>query len=164
MPIPNILLSLMQIFNKTILIMKRLFTIVMLMSMFSLATFAGRADYMANTSKVNAMFENASEMSMDAFAKNNLMANSMHKANLVGDDLQTTMIVAFVVDWIGLGGLGIHRYILGTKPSMFAIYFITCGGIFGIVPLIDGIMIIVDGILEDNGEKFIDNENFLMWK
>jgi TM2 domain-containing membrane protein YozV len=143
--------------------MKRLFTVILLTGMFSLATFAGKSDYKLNNAKMNALFENAVEMNITDLAKSNLFQNAMHKFGMVGEDVQTTIIIAFVVDWVGLGGLGIHRYILGTKPAMFALYLFTCGGIFGIVPLIDGIVLLVDGLINENGEKYIDNEKFLMW-
>ncbi|MBX3103081.1 MAG: TM2 domain-containing protein [Bacteroidetes bacterium] len=36
-----------------------------------------------------------------------------------------------------LGGLAIHRVVMGGTPWLILFYFITFGGIFGIVPLID---------------------------
>ncbi|HQB78543.1 MAG TPA: NINE protein [Tenuifilaceae bacterium] len=62
-----------------------------------------------------------------------------------------------------VGGFGIHRHYLGTKGSMWAIYFFTCGGIFGIVPMVDWIVILVDGILNKNIDKYTNNEKFFMW-
>lgn len=59
-----------------------------------------------------------------------------------------------------LGGLGIHRVYLGGRGTLILIYFITCGGIFGIVPLID---IIVLAINFDDISKFVGNNKFFMW-
>ena len=42
-----------------------------------------------------------------------------------------------------LGGLGIHRVYLGGRPILILLYFITFGGIFGLLPLIDFIRLII---------------------
>lgn len=79
----------------------------------------------------------------------------------VGSDPAITNVVALVVDWIGLGGIGIHRLILGTKPINCLWYFLTVGGIFGVIPLIDGIMLIID--LINGSASYLDNPAFIMW-
>ncbi|MBS1682020.1 MAG: TM2 domain-containing protein [Bacteroidetes bacterium] len=67
--------------------------------------------------------------------------------------------IAVILDFF-LGGIAIHRVYLGTKPIMILYYFITCGGIFGIVPLIDFIVLIIDN--EDIG-KYVGSNKFFMW-
>jgi hypothetical protein len=52
---------------------------------------------------------------------------------------------------------------LGTKGSMWAIYTFTCGGIFGVVPLVDFFVLIADGIVKENISKYENNESFFMW-
>jgi len=59
-----------------------------------------------------------------------------------------------------LGGLGIHRLYLGTKTLTWVGYILTCGGIFGIVPLIDLVVLIVNN---DNISPYVDNPKFFMW-
>jgi len=59
-----------------------------------------------------------------------------------------------------LGGLGIHRLYLGTETLTWVGYILTCGGIFGIVPLVDLIVLIVNS---ENISKFVDNPKFFMW-
>lgn len=59
-----------------------------------------------------------------------------------------------------LGGLGIHRLYLGTKTLTWVGYILTCGGIFGIVPLVDFVVLIVHN---DNISPYIDNPKFFMW-
>ena len=54
-------------------------------------------------------------------------------------------VVAAVLDFF-LGGIGIHRMYLGSSNLMWLYYGITCCGIFGVVPLIDFIVLIVDGV------------------
>lgn len=59
-----------------------------------------------------------------------------------------------------LGGLGIHRLYLGTETLTWVGYILTCGGIFGIVPLIDLIVLIVNN---ENISPYVDNPKFFMW-
>lgn len=59
-----------------------------------------------------------------------------------------------------LGGLGIHRLYLGTETLTWVGYILTCGGIFGIVPLIDLIVLIVHN---DDISPYVDNPKFFMW-
>lgn len=59
-----------------------------------------------------------------------------------------------------LGGLGIHRLYLGTKTMTWVGYILTCGGIFGVVPLVDFIVLIVHN---DDISPYVDNPKFFMW-
>jgi len=59
-----------------------------------------------------------------------------------------------------LGALGIHRLYLGTETLTWVGYILTCGGIFGIVPLIDFIVLIINN---DNISPYVDNPKFFMW-
>ena len=78
------------------------------------------------------------------------------------DDTTTKVLISWIVCWV-IGGFGIHRYVLGTKPSMWAIYTFTVCGIFGIVPFVDFWVLLIDGLILQNGDKYIDNEKFFMW-
>ncbi len=69
--------------------------------------------------------------------------------------------VAFALAWV-LGGLGIHRVYLGGRGILILFYFITCGGIFGIIPLVDWIVLLVGAIKEDIGQ-YVNNDAFIMW-
>jgi TM2 domain-containing membrane protein YozV len=69
--------------------------------------------------------------------------------------------VAFILAFF-LGGLGIHRLYLGTKTFTWVGYILTCGGIFGIVPLVDWILLLV-GLINDDIGKYVDNPKFFMW-
>lgn len=68
-------------------------------------------------------------------------------------------LVAILLDFF-LGGIAIHRVYLGGKPILILGYFITCGGIFGVVPLID---LIVLAINFDDISKYVGNSKFFMW-
>ena len=149
--------------NLTLEQMKRLFTLLLLAGMLSISTFAAKSDYKLNSMKVNQMFENSMEVNFENIIGNSLNEMAMHKSAFIGDDVQTAVIIALLIYFTQLEFIGFHRYILGTKPTMFAYYLFTCGGVCGVVPLIDFFVLLIDGALNDNGEKYIDNEQFLMW-
>ncbi len=68
-------------------------------------------------------------------------------------------LVAIILDLV-VGPLGIHRFYLGTETITGIGYILTCGGIFGIVPLVD---LIVLAINYDDISMYIDNPAFFMW-
>lgn len=61
-----------------------------------------------------------------------------------------------------LGGFGVHRHYLGTRPYMWAIYTFTIGGIFGIVPFVDWVMLLI-GLVDDDISQYCGNTKFFMW-
>lgn len=67
--------------------------------------------------------------------------------------------IALILDFF-LGGIAIHRVYLGGRPTLVLLYFITCGGIFGIVPLVDFIVLIIDF---NDISQYVDNDKFIMW-
>lgn len=69
--------------------------------------------------------------------------------------------VAFALAFI-VGGLGIHRFYLGTATLTGVGYILTCFGIFGIVPFVDWIVLLV-GAIEKDIDKYEDNTKFFMW-
>lgn len=68
-------------------------------------------------------------------------------------------LVAILLD-IFVGGLAIHRVYLGGRPTLVLLYFITCGGIFGILPIGDLIVLAVN---YDDISAYVGNDNFIMW-
>jgi TM2 domain-containing membrane protein YozV len=66
--------------------------------------------------------------------------------------------IAIALDFF-LGGLG-HRFYLGTETLTGLAYIFTCGGIFGIVPLVDLIVLIIDN---KDISAYINNPKFFMW-
>jgi TM2 domain-containing membrane protein YozV len=60
---------------------------------------------------------------------------------------------------ISLGMLGAHRLYLGTKPWIPALYLLTFGGGFLILPLIDLLFL----LLTKDVSAFADNPRFFMW-
>jgi len=69
--------------------------------------------------------------------------------------------VAFALCWV-LGGIGIHRHYMGTSGAMWAIYLFTCGGIFGIVTLVDWVVLLI-GAIQGDISQFVGNPRFFMW-
>jgi TM2 domain-containing membrane protein YozV len=61
-------------------------------------------------------------------------------------------IIAAVIAFF-LGGLGIHRVYMGSKPIMILWYILTLGGIFGLLPLIDFIRLLIG-----HGDHYEGNE------
>lgn len=57
------------------------------------------------------------------------------------------------------GIVGLHRIFLGTKPHVPVAYIATFGGIFGLLPLIDFFVIILD----KNLERYQQNGQVFMW-
>jgi TM2 domain-containing membrane protein YozV len=109
--------------------------------------------YFVNEAAVEKVFKN-SVVSEASFALTEDLL--MSRKSQLGDK---EPIVAILLDFF-VGGLGIHRVYLGGRPSLILIYFITCGGIFGIVPLVDLIVLVIN---YDDISQFVDNDKFIMW-
>jgi TM2 domain-containing membrane protein YozV len=143
--------------------MKKFLTtsIVALMAIITLSA----TEYKLDEKSIDALFTNATEVAItgvDIFTGDATIANNLSSVS-ASDETTMKIVIAWVVDWVGLGAFGIHRYILGTKDSMWAIYTFTVCGIFGIVPTIDWFVLLIDGLALGNGDKYIDNEKFFMW-
>ena len=124
---------------------------------FSAAFSSFSSNYKVNDVAVDNLLANATEVSViDMMGIS--AANTSASATLASKDAVVATVVCFFV-----GGFGIHRHYLGTKGSMWAIYTFTCGGIFGIVPLVDFFVLIADGIVKENISKYEGNESFFMW-
>ena len=131
--------------------MKKFFAVIV--ALFAVVAVANAANYSVDEASIDALF---TEAVMEAPA-----APVAPATPALQSDPAIVNVVALVIDWIGLGGIGIHRLILGTKPINCLWYFLTIGGIFGIIPLVDGIMLIVD--LIQGSASYFDNPAFIMW-
>lgn len=123
--------------------------------------FAG--NYTLNNQAIDNLFDEAVET---VISNTNMLVDndfaSTNTMSFTSGDTTTTVLVAWIVNYF-VGFFGIHRYVLGTKSSMWALYTFTCGGIFGVVVVVDWVVLLIDGLILQNGEKYIDNENFFMW-
>jgi hypothetical protein len=113
-------------------------------------TFAG--DYTINDSKVESLLNSSiqNDFSNVDFSLNDMTA-------LQGGDKQA--IVAVLLDFF-LGGIAIHRVYLGGSPILIAGYLFTFFGIFGILPLGDFIVLLVNF---NDISRYVDNDAFVMW-
>jgi TM2 domain-containing membrane protein YozV len=117
-----------------------------------------KANYSLNESQLNQAFSNATEVLLVSLLENPAALN-LAGVNTFYVASEKNAIVAALLAFF-LGGYAIHRYYLGTKGTMFFYYFCTCGGIFGVVPLIDFVMLLVDS---KDISKYCNNEKFIMW-
>ncbi len=139
--------------------MKKFFAVFALVMSVSLFANAASADYYVNDFAIDQVFEASAEMSFTNLMANSAMANHSGVTTVVAEK---DAIIAFILCWF-LGGFGIHRHYLGTKGHMWALYTFTCGGIFGVVTFVDWVMILVDGVVGKNIDKYVNNEKFFMW-
>jgi TM2 domain-containing membrane protein YozV len=70
-------------------------------------------------------------------------------------------VIAWLISFPG-GMLGLHRVYLGTSTKTVLLYIFTVGGVFGIVPMIDWILLL-QGIQNGDISKYIGNRKFIMW-
>lgn len=136
--------------------MKKL--LIVLVAVFAFAATASAASYKLDDASIDAMIENATEISTA-----DMMAD-MSATAMTGAEMRagSSPVVAILLDFF-LGGFGIHRHYMGTRPFMWAIYTFTIGGIFGIVPFVDLIVMIVS-LVEDGGiSQWCGNTSFFMW-
>ncbi|MFO8234269.1 MAG: TM2 domain-containing protein [Bacteroidales bacterium] len=137
--------------------MKKILTILLIVSIAVINFQQSNASskYKLDEERIDALFKTTAEADL-----NLLSGNVMNRP-----DFQTMAMsekdpmVAILLDFF-LGGLGVHRFYLGTKPITGIGYILTCGGIFGVVPLIDLIMLAID---YDDISKYVDNPKFFMW-
>jgi TM2 domain-containing membrane protein YozV len=111
--------------------------------------------YVTDDGRIDALFNAAPETAMASLPVGPLASTS----NLSLAPSEKTAPVALLLDFF-LGGLGVHRFYLGTEVLTGVGYILTCGGIFGIVPLIDFVVLIIN---LDDISPFIDNPKFFMW-
>jgi len=138
--------------------MKKLILVVVLFTTILCVKQASASSYSVNEQAIDQLFVNAVETSM-------VSANATDLSSLATNVPATVMapqkdaVVAIVLDFF-LGGLGIHRFYLGTETLTGIGYILTCGGIFGIVPLVDFVVLIIDN---KDISKYVNNPKFFMW-
>lgn len=129
------------------------------------AEVATNSNYVVNDEAIETLFSNSTEISSE------LAAQTEESPNLFGTEATSSnamfkkanggksAIAAIVIDFF-LGGLGIHRAYLGTKTFTWIGYILTCGGIFGIVPFVDLVVLIINS---GDISKYEGNSKFFMW-
>ncbi len=117
------------------------------------------SSYSIDEGAIDQLFASAIETSMISINANELGSVAADLSSSVVASKEKDAVVAIVLDFF-LGGLGVHRFYLGTETLTGIGYILTCGGIFGIVPLIDFVVLIIDN---KDISPYIDNPKFFMW-
>ena len=119
-------------------------------------------EYYVNDQKVEQLFAGSVDASLSALSESNLVNASGNSAGFQAAAYSANdknFVAAILLNFF-LGGLGIHRLYLGTETLTWVGYILTCGGIFGIVPLVDFIVLIIHN---DDLSPYVDNPKFFMW-
>ena len=85
-------------------------------------------------------------------------SSPVNKAGVSDKNVAVAFVLAFL-----LGGLGIHRLYMGTKTFTWVGYILTCGGIFGIVPFVDWILLLIKLVGDGDISAYVNNPKFFMW-
>jgi TM2 domain-containing membrane protein YozV len=128
----------------------------------SVCSFAATgSQYVVDDQKVEQLFTNSVDESLSALSDETLMKATgglnTNAAHYASND--KTFVAAILLNFF-LGGLGIHRLYLGTATLTWVGYILTFCGIFGIVPLVDFIVLIIHN---DDISPYVDNTKFFMW-
>lgn len=138
--------------------MKKLLILLFIVA-FAAVSNVSAANYKLDNAKIDVLFETAQDANTSLLAQSLNLDNRFADSELSSVKSEKTFVAALLLD-IFLGGFGVHRFYLGTKVMTGIGYILTCGGIFGIIPLIDMIVLIVNN---DDISKYVDNSKFFMW-
>lgn len=138
---------------------KLIFSLLVIVSGLLAGTSQAKAEtYFIDDNAVEKVFESATVAPLAAnFIAGNVNLPTEATATLKSANAWVAFALAFIV-----GGLGVHRFYLGTATFTGIGYILTCGGIFGIVPFVDWIVLLVGAIKDDIGQ-YENNTKFFMW-
>jgi len=142
--------------------MKKLLSLFAGLFLVTTMSFAG--NYQVNAEKIDGLFEQATEQSIMELSTNiEQLKGQFGNTIISGVTADNEVLIAFVLCWI-IGTWGVHRVYMGGKPTLILIYIITCGGIFGIVMLIDWIQLLIKLINSEDVGTYKNNDKFFGWK
>ena len=125
-------------------------------------TFAN-GNYKLNDEKIDQLFNNATEISLQGLSSGSNNVLNLEAAS-PASEINDKILLAWILQFIPvLDFFGVHRYVLGTRPDMWVSYALTCGGIIGIVPLVDWWVLLINGLIEGKGDQYLNNNKFFMW-
>ena len=133
-----------------------------LIAFVAISTMASAAPYKIDDAAVDNAIESAVEVSPVSFLSEvpaQLPAGMPASASVSADK---SPVGAILLTFF-LGGFGVHRHYMGTRPWMWAIYTFTVGGIFGVVPFVDFIVEIVAAVEDNSVARYCGNTSFFMW-
>lgn len=129
-------------------------------------SFIQAGNYSVNDAAVDALIDNATEMSLVEVADNTSELNVLSPitAPIEGAAVkEKSAVIAFALAWL-FGSLGIHRWYLGSSIGTYVVYCLTGGG-FGCLLMVDWIMLLIEVIKgEGKIDTYSDNDKLFMWK
>lgn len=138
--------------------MKKLFLAFTLIVGMMISSNSQASNYKVDDANLDAIFNKAVSSTMINLQDLSENLSEMN-ASFAPSVSEKSPIVAIMLDFF-IGGLGIHRFYLGTKPLTGIGYIITCGGFLGLMPLVDLIVLAVN---YNDISKYVDNPRFFMW-
>ena len=145
--------------------MKRLILLIAAVFALGFGAKAENDNYVADDAAIEQVFAAADEVMPTEMVS--FMQQGIDMLGAVSGDYAHAQVTAksgwaaWALCWI-VGGFGIHRHYLGTSKPMWLYYTISCGGIFGIVPLVDWVVLLV-GAIQGNTSEYENNDQFFMW-
>ncbi len=139
--------------------MKKITIVFCLLLAVAFTKSASAGSYSIDMNSIDKMFSEAVETSMVSMNAGELSTLPSAGSTTAVAPKEKNFVAAILLDFF-LGGFGVHRFYLGTKTMTGIGYILTCGGIFGIVPLVDFIVLIIDN---EDISPYIDNPKFFMW-
>lgn len=116
---------------------------------------ASTSMYRVNDAAVEAAFDAAKPIVLTLAVTNSIL-NPLHNQKVLADK---NAWVAIILN-LFLGAIAIHRVYLGGTPVLILGYLITVFGIFGIVPLVDIVVLIINNA---DISKYVNNNRYFMW-
>jgi TM2 domain-containing membrane protein YozV len=136
--------------------MKKLCFLSLVLVLTVLCSYNAKATgYTSDENLIDQMFSRAPEALNISITDLSLNSNT----SMTMPAAEKDAVVAIVLDFF-LGEFGVHRFYLGTEVMTGVGYILTCGGIFGIVPLVDFVVLIIDN---KDISKYVNNPKFFMW-
>ncbi len=135
--------------------MKKFF--LCLVAVLGLGLAANAANYTVDEQSIDAMIENATEVTpMTLAAADNSFTDATLK---IGPAPQP--IVAFILSLVPVTSwLAVHRMYLGTSPLAVVLNIVTGSG-FGIVYVLDWVALLL-GVLDNNIGQYVNNPHWIM--
>ena len=127
-----------------------------LIAILAIAATANAASYTVDDDAIDALIEASAEISPLEMMPAAAVPAAASLASGAPQPIASFLLCTF------LGGFGVHRHYMGTRPWMWAIYTFTFCGIFGIVPFVDWVMLLI-GVVDDNISQYCGNTRFIMW-
>jgi TM2 domain-containing membrane protein YozV len=137
---------------------KVLITLTLLLGIAAFCSQASATSYTIDDNAVENLFASATQSSFSMISSV-LDFEAIPSSAVAPAVSEKDPLIAVLLDFF-LGGLGIHRFYLGTKTMTGIGYILTFGGIFGLVPLVDLIVLAVNW---NDISPYVDNPKFFMW-